>query len=76
MPKLEESNLVLAQEELRMGNRYYLYRSQEEDARGRRKIGGVYILQKEIGRNPPENMKIVLEWTENTEDDESLIALD
>ena len=62
MPKLERT-LVFAQEELSKGNRYYLYRSPDEDERGRRKIGGVYILQTEIGNDPPAKMKLILEWT-------------
>ncbi len=62
MAKLE-SVLVFAQDELRMGHRYYLYRSQEEDERGYREIGGVYILQEQIGENPPEEIKLILEWT-------------
>jgi len=62
MEKLE-STLVFAQDELPMGHRYYLYRSPEEDEKGRRKIGGVYILQTEIGKTPPEKMKLLLEWT-------------
>lgn len=62
MVKLE-STLVFAQDELRMGHRYYLYKSQEEDERGRKKIGGVYILQKEIGTNPPSKLRLLLvEW--------------
>jgi len=61
MPTLE-STIILHQEELRMGHRYYLYRSQEEDDKGRRTIGGVYILQSEIYSDPPYKMKISLEW--------------
>jgi len=61
MPKLEYI-LVFAQEELRKGHIYYLYKSQEEYEGGYRKIGGVYILQGEIGKNPPEKMKLQLEW--------------
>ena len=57
-----ESTLELHQEELRMGHRYYLYRSQEVDSKDRHIIGGVYILQSEIGPNPPEKMEISLEW--------------
>ena len=58
-----ESTLIFAQDELRMGHRYYLYKSQEEDERGRPKIGGVYVLQTEIGRNPPQKLKLLLvEW--------------
>jgi len=53
MPKLEKT-IVFAQEELVKGWRYYLYRSPDEDtdSRGRRRIGGVYILQSEIGKDP------------------------
>ena len=40
-----ESILVLYQEDLTMGHRYYLYKSQEVDDKGRNIIGGVYILQ-------------------------------
>ena len=62
MPKLEDT-LVFAQYELRKGHRYYLYRSQEEYEGGYRKIGGVYILQKEIGKDAPKKMKLQLEWS-------------
>ncbi len=61
MEKLE-STLVFAQEKLSKGYRYYLYESEEEDKRGRKIIGGVYILQKEIGKNPPQKMKLILTW--------------
>ncbi len=57
-----ESILVLHQEELRMGHRYYLYKGQEEDDEGRNIVGGVYILQSEIDGDPPEKMSISLEW--------------
>jgi len=57
-----ESILILHQEELTMGHRYYLYRSQEEDDEGRNIIGGVYILQSEIEGDPPNQMNISLEW--------------
>lgn len=57
-----ESTLELHQEELTMGHRYYLYRSQEVDDKYRHIIGGVYILQSKIGSNPPGKMKISLEW--------------
>ena len=57
-----ESILVLHQEELAMGHRYYLYRSQEEDDEGRNIIGGLYILQSEIDDDPPDKMNLSLEW--------------
>ncbi len=61
MPTLE-SILVLHQEELTMGHRYYLYRSEEEDDEERNIIGGVYILQSEIDGDPPDKMNLSLEW--------------
>ena len=61
MEKLENV-LVSAQDELIMGNRYYLYKSREEDERGRKIIGGAYILQRAIEGEPPEKMQLTLEW--------------
>ncbi len=61
MPTLE-GILVLHQEELTMGHRYYLYRSEEEDDKERNIIGGVYILQSEIDGDPPDKMNLSLEW--------------
>jgi len=58
-----ESTLVFAQEKLSMGHRYSLYESEEEDKRGRKIIGGVYILQAEIVRYPPGHMTLQLDWT-------------
>ncbi len=57
-----ESTLVLHQEELPMGHRYYIYKSQEMDDKERNIIGGLYILQSEIGDNPPNKINISIEW--------------
>ena len=41
--------------------RYYLYRSREEE-NGRPIVDGVYIQRDTVGENPPEKMKLLLEW--------------
>ena len=41
--------------------KYYQYKSQEEE-NGRPIVDGVYIQREIIGNNPPEKMKLVLEW--------------
>ncbi len=42
---------------------YYQYKSQEEE-NARPIVDGVYIQRQIIGDNPPEKMKLVLEWTQ------------
>lgn len=55
-------NLVLDREMLRKVAGYYLYRSQEEGENGTPVVSGVYIQRETIGENPPENMRLLLEW--------------
>ncbi len=43
--------------------KYYQYKSQEEE-NGRPIVDGVYIQREKIGNNPPEEIKLVLEWGE------------
>jgi hypothetical protein len=56
MVKLE-STIVLYNEY----EKYYQYKSQEEE-NGRPIIDGVYIQREIIGENPPQKMKLLLEW--------------
>ena len=61
MEKLR-STIVLDTDYLHRVENYYIYRSQEEE-RGRPIVDGVYIQRETIGENPPEKMKLLLEWT-------------
>jgi hypothetical protein len=54
-------NLVLDREMLGKVITYYVYRSQEMEG-ARPIIDGVYIQRGTVGANPPEHMKLSLEW--------------
>lgn len=54
-------NLVLDKEMLGKVITYYIYRSREMES-GRPTIDGVYIQRGTVGINPPEHMKLLLEW--------------
>jgi hypothetical protein len=56
-------NLILDREMLPKVISYYIYRSQEQD-KGRPIVDGVYIQRESMGRRPPENMTLSLEWIE------------
>jgi len=56
-------SLVLDREQLCKVIGYYVYRSQE-GGRSRPVVGGVYIRRKMVGENPPERIRLLLEWTQ------------
>lgn len=47
---------------------YYIYRSSEQNSNnGNPVVDGLYVWRPELGENPPKNMKLTLEWTDNQE---------